>query len=421
MKATSKQEFFDLLGYELNRIGIEDTQEIFADFEEHFADGAMRGIPECVTADELGDIKEIARSYLNLESSRLNSIMARDVERSKISLTKPGHSVPADLSLVREEPQDIQDVLNSDNIRSITPEHLTSEVYPQSVPESQQSVYGAADLNNSNTVQSNGLFDGADNAQNAGASFTEEQSATQNASEKTVGAAFSDAGKAAAEAAKVTGHAIAEAFSSGKVKTAVTEAGKTAAEAVKTVSKSAADAITKAKADHERRHNANNSDDISAADEVGENENSTAQYSDKFSENAQSSVNFNSKKEKKSSKSEKEEKPFSKISDFKGMKADVDGGKLTIAIVLDVFVWSWLLPTIAGCVIAMFCWGCAVMGNSFDDAFYSGFHWISELFLFAALLSLGAIIIVFSVYFVKKFLQLVKYVIIMHYKAVYNV
>lgn len=421
MKATSKQEFFELLEYELKRLGIEDTENIFADFEEHFADGAMLGVPESVTADELGDIKEIARSYLNLESSRLNSIMARDIERTKISLTKEGHSVPADLSLVKEQPQDIQDVLNSDNIRSITPEHLTSEVYPQSVPTNSQSVDGAAG--------SNGIFDGAANAQYAGGSFGTEQnnsqSSSQNASqsstEKTVGAAFSEAGKAAAEAAKVTGHAIAEAFSSGKVKTAVTEAGKSAAEAVKTASKSAADAINKAKADHERKH-AQHSDNSACADEpvsdaAASDECSSAQYSDKFSEEQnQSAQNVNLKKKKS-----KEHKQFSEISDFKGMKANVDGGRLAAAIVLDIFLWSWLLPTIVSCVISLFCLGVKIMGESFSDAFASPYHWISGLFLFVALLSLGAIIIVFSVFLVKKVWQLVKYVIITHYKAVYNV
>lgn len=414
MKATSKQEFFELLDYELKRLGIEDTENIFADFEEHFADGAMLGVPESVTADELGDIKEIARSYLNLESSRLNSIMARDIERTKISLTKEGHSVPADLSLVKEQPQDIQDILNSDNICSITPEHITSEVYPQSVPTGSQTVNGSA-------AQSNGIFDGAANAQYAGGSFDAEQNSSQQASqnayqnagggttEKTVGAAFSEAGKAAAEAAKITGHAIAEAFSQSKVKSAVTEAGKSAAEAVKTASKSAADAINKAKSDHERKH-ANNQDAAAPT-----NDDNSVQYSDKFSEEqSQSAQNVKLKKNK-------EHKPFSDFSDFKGMKANINGGRLAGAIVLDIFLWSWLLPTIASCVISLFFLGVKVMGSSFGEAFASNYHWISGLFLLVALLSLGAIIIVFSVFLVKKFLQLVKYVIITHYKAVYNV
>lgn len=121
MKAKNKKEFLEQLGRELDRIGIEDTEDIFTDFEEHFADSAMQGISEEETAEHLGDIKEIARSYLNLESSRLNSIIARDVEHRKgVSLTKPGRSVPADLSLLKGKA-----AADSDCIRSYTPEHLS--------------------------------------------------------------------------------------------------------------------------------------------------------------------------------------------------------------------------------------------------------------------------------------------------------
>lgn len=386
MKATSKQEFFDLLGYELNRIGIEDTAEIFADFEEHFADGAMRGIPESETADELGDIKEIARSYLNLESSRLNSIMARDIEHNKISLTKPGYSVPADLSLVKEESQDIQDILNSDNIRSITPEHFTSEIYPEAPSSSginSQNVSGAAS-GNENTSYS--------------ADSTSGQS-TANSGDKTVGEALSDAGRAAVDAAKVTGHAIAQAFANGKVKSAVTEAGKSAAEAVKTAGKSAHDAINKAKAEHNAKHE----------------EKFDAQYSDKYAEDvaptAGESTTYTADQTKK----------YDKISDFKGMKSDVNNNKLLVAILLDVFLWSWLLPMIASGIIAFGGWSVSVLMSGIFEAFQRGYYWISELCLMAALVSLGGILIIVTIQFVKLFIKLVKYIIVLHCKAIYNV
>lgn len=397
MKATSKQEFFELLGYELNRIGIEDTAEIFADFEEHFADGAMRGLPEGETAESLGDIKEIARSYLNLESSRLNSIMARDVERKRVSLTKPGYSVPADLSLAKNDgSQNIQDILNSDNIRSITPEHISSEVYPEaptstganpqsaySQPTGSQNVYGTT-----STEQATSDNVGGTSAQSTTAS-----------GEKSVGEAFSEAGRAAVDAAKVTGHAIAEAFSNGKVKTAVSEAGKTAAEAVKSASKSAQDAINKAKAEHKSKHE----------------EKSNAQYSDKYAEDvaptAEQSTTYTAEQPKK----------YTKISDFNGMKADINRGKLVLAIMLDVFLWSWLLPMLASLIISAFGGSVGILLGSPVEAFNSGYNIISEIFLCVALASLGGILICISVQFVKLFIKLVKFVIVLHYKAVYNV
>ncbi len=391
MKATSKQEFFELLGYELNRIGIEDTSEIFVDFEEHFSDGFIRGIPESEIAEGLGDIKEIARSYLNLESSRLNSIMARDIERNKISLTKPGRSVPADLSLVKDgnpASQDIKDIMNSDNIRSYTPEHFSEEIYPQA-PASTPSFGGAA---------------GASASQSAAGSAG---GAEASAKEKSVADAFSEAGKAAVDAAKVAGHAIADAFAQSNVKSKMSEAGKTAAAAVKTAGKNAANAINKAKSEHEQKHGKAKSGAATQTSEV---------YPGASGATGASGANAD-----RSKKFGKKRKPFSRISDFKGMKADVNSEKLVVAILLDIFLWSWLLPVIAGLLIAMFFGGLNVMFEEGFGAFRNNYYYISKLFLCTGFCSLGAIICLFAAWLIKQFLKLVKYVVILHYKAVYNV
>lgn len=417
MKATNKQEFFELLGYELNRIGIDDTTEIFADFEEHFSDGFIRGIPENEIAENLGDIKEIARSYLNIESSRLNSIMAREVERKRVSLTKPGRSVPADLSLLRDgNSQNLQDILNSDNIRSYTPEHMSGEIYP----EASSSANGAGTSQRASSASSSGT---GGNSQGAGAAAANNQ---------TVADAFSQAGKAAVDAAKVAGHAIADAFSQNNVKSKVSEAGKTAANAVKTAGKSAAEAISKAKAEHERRHGMANSGATGATGASGNSQRAT-QASEFYpgapagtsgagasgGAAAAASTGINAGRSKKSGK---KRKPFSRFSDFKGMKVDVNSEKLVVAIVLDIFVWSWLLPVIAGLLIAMFFEGLRLM---FEQGFGSfgnyHYYYISRLFLLTGFCSLGALICLFAVWLIKQFLKLVKYVIILHYKAVYNV
>ncbi len=396
MKATSKQEFFELLGYELNRIGIEDTSEIFVDFEEHFSDGFIRGIPESEIAEGLGDIKEIARSYLNLESSRLNSIMARDIERNKISLTKPGRSVPADLSLVKDgnpASQDIKDIMNSDNIRSYTPEHFSEEIYPQA-PASTPSFGGAA---------------GASASQSAAGSAG---GAEASAKEKSVADAFSEAGKAAVDAAKVAGHAIADAFAQSNVKSKMSEAGKTAAAAVKTAGKNAANAINKAKSEHEQKHGK-----AKAEHEKG------GTFAQAVYPDAAASAGASGANADRSKKSGKKRKPFSRISDFKGMKADVNSEKLVVAILLDIFLWSWLLPVIAGLLIAMFFGGLNVMFENGFGAFrdFIWYYYISRLFLFTGFVSLGAIISLAAVCLIKQFLKLVKYIIILHYKAIYNV
>lgn len=416
MKATSKQEFFELLGYELNRLGIDDTTEIFADFEEHFSDGFISGIPENEIAENLGDIKEIARSYLNLESSRLNSIMARDVERTKISLTKPGRSVPADLSLVKEDNAnsvDIQDILNSDNIRSYTPEHISGEIYPEA-PTSTP-VQGTEGESNSQESGSASTGTADNSSQSAGSGTTSNQ---------TVAGAFSEAGRAAVDAAKIAGHAIADAFAASNVKTAVTEAGKSAAEAVKTAGKTAADAINKAKAEHEQKHA--NAQARHAQAQARHTQNTTSDgeiYPDADNTAADKNVDLAKSSQKtKKDKKNKSEKPFSKISDFKGMKADVDAGKLVTAILLDCFLWSWLLPMIAGMLMSVFfVGGQLIFENGFGALSSYQYYFISRIFLFMGFVSLGGIVIVINIWLVKAFLRLVRYVIVLHYRAIYNV
>lgn len=320
MKATSKQEFFELLGYELNRIGIEDTSEIFVDFEEHFSNGFIRGIPENEIAEGLGDIKEIARSYLNLESSRLNSIMAHELERGKVSLTKPGRSVPADLSLLKDDSarsQDIKDIMNSDSIRSYTPEHLSAEIYPD--PPSSAS--------NSQAAVSQGTIPQGTIPQGT--------------------------------------------IPQGTIPQGTMPQGTSSAAGFQTVGGNGASGA-----------NAGNRQNASA----------------------------------------KPRKPFSRISDFKGMKANVNSEKLAVAIILDVFVWSWLLPMIAGGLIAMFGLGIALyfeegMGTLFD----SNYGIISKLFLSSGLCSLGIALSLIMFCLTRQFIKLIKFVIILHYKAVYNV
>ncbi len=419
MKATNKQEFFELLGYELNRIGIDDTTEIFADFEEHFSDGFIRGIPENEIAENLGDIKEIARSYLNIESSRLNSIMAREVERKRVSLTKPGRSVPADLSLLRDgNSQNLQDILNSDNIRSYTPEHMSGEIYPEAQTSSPAGGTGTASGSSqrASSASSSGM---GGNSQGAGAA----------ANNQTVADAFSQAGKAAVDAAKVAGHAIADAFSQNNVKSKVSEAGKTAANAVKTAGKSAAEAINKAKAEHERKHGsatAANSQRAAQASEFYPGASAGASGATGASATAGATAGATGASTTgapgASGKSGKKRKPFSRFSDFKGMRANVNSEKLVIAILLDIFIWSWLLPVLAGLLIAMFFEGLRLMFEQGFGAFGNHrYYYFSRLFLFTGFASLGAIISLIAVLLIKQFFKLIKYVIMLHYKAIYNV
>ena len=76
MIAKNKGDFLYNLHNELHRIGIDDDEEIFADFEEHFKASQEEGFTEEETCEKLGDVKEIARNYLDIQSTRINSIVA---------------------------------------------------------------------------------------------------------------------------------------------------------------------------------------------------------------------------------------------------------------------------------------------------------------------------------------------------------
>lgn len=429
MKATNKQEFFDLLGAELRRIGIEDDGEIgdiFADFEEHFTDGAMRGTPEDVTAERLGDIKEIARSYLNLESSRINSIMARDVERRRVSLTKPGRGVPADLSLIGNG--SARDIANSDNIREYTPQHLTSEIYPQSAPNSSQ-IYGNSagnfagaannQSNSANMYQNMGQntgagYSGADQYQNAGAASA--GPAAASAGNKSVADAFSDAGKAALDAAKITGHAVADAFKQSGVKQAVVGAGKTAADAVK----SAGEAVKQAVKPHGKNSKSKgyNGTVPKPSDTYRENMNTVNSGTSPNSRRAEIPQQYNQ------GKAAKNKKDGYKLIDISSLKPNVNSGKLVLAVLLDVFVWDWLVPTFIAGLLSLFYFGTLEMViKSFNTVFGSfgqQYFMISRLFLGFTLFWLGIALLCVVVFFAQLFIRLIKFIINLHIKAIYD-
>ncbi len=139
MTAKNKDDFLFHLHNELHRIGIEDNEDIFADFEEHFRASAEQGYTEEETCAKLGDVKEIARSYIDIDSSKINSIVANAIEDSRphVSLTKPGRSTPVSIAkpaeapaadiAVEEAPKTEIITDQPEALREITPEHIAAE------------------------------------------------------------------------------------------------------------------------------------------------------------------------------------------------------------------------------------------------------------------------------------------------------
>ncbi len=391
MTANSKEEFFSSLEAELKRLGVENFDEIRTDFEEHFAESAEMGISEEETAQRLGDVKEIARNYLNLESMRLNSIIARDVENGKkVSLTKAGHSVPADLSLMNGK-----DIQNTDCVREYTPEHISEEVYPsrEASEKTNNPNSGATKLPN-DYFTTNSNNNAATNSNTNSANNSTTSSAANSASSDSVADAFSNAGKAVAEAAKAAGAAIADAFNNSGVKNAVKNAGQSAAAAVKA-------------AGHEAKRAAHNKGVPTPNDDFRENINN-----DRKGTIPEGACCSKSKK-----------KGFS-FESIKGRSPNVNGGKLIGAIILDLLLWSWLVPLIITLIVSIFGAGISVFVEygigTIAGTVNFGYHMISRIFLCIGFCSLGGILVSIAINLVKPLISLFRHIAVLHIKAVYD-
>lgn len=396
MTANNKEEFFSLLENELKRIGVENYDEIKEDFEQHFEESAEQGISEEDTAFRLGDVKEIARNYLNLESSRLNSIIARDHENTgkKVSLTKPGQSVPADLSLL-----DGKDIRNSDCIREYKPEHISEEIFPNRENTSTKAAQNSIPSGASASIPNNNFTSNSTN-----------NSATNQANDvnSNVADAFSNAGKAVAEAARATGQALAEAFGNNGVKGAVINAGKTTADAVKMAGQSAADAVKNASQNAKNHKCCKNHDVPTPNDDFRENTNNS--HTGTIPDCAGSAVAKNG--------------GFT-FESIKGRQPNVNASKLVGAIMLDVFVWSWLVPLIFSAIIALFGAGIGLFVQNgigtFCDFTNFQYHIISRIFLGIGFCALGGILMTIAGELFKPWIKLLKHIGMLHVKAIYDI
>lgn len=396
MTANNKEEFFSLLENELKRIGVENYDEIKEDFEQHFEESAEQGISEEDTAFRLGDVKEIARNYLNLESSRLNSIIARDHENTgkKVSLTKLGQSVPADLSLL-----DGKEIQNSDCIREYKPEHISEEIYPNRENTSSQAAQNSIPSGASASIPNNNFTSNSTN-----------NSATNQANDvnSNVADAFSNAGKAVAEAARATGQALAEAFGKNGVKGAVINAGKTTADAVKMAGQSAADAVKNASQNAKSHKCCKNHGVPTPNDDFRENTNNS--HTGTIPDGAGSAVAKNG--------------GFT-FESIKGRQPNVNASKLVGAIMLDVFVWSWLVPLIFSAIIALFGAGIGLFVQNgigtFCDFTNFQYHIISRIFLGIGFCALGGILMTIAGELFKPWIKLLKHIGMLHVKAIYDI
>lgn len=328
MIAKNKGDFLYNLHNELHRIGIDDDEEIFADFEEHFKASREEGLTEEETCEKLGDVKEIARNYLDIESTRLNSIVAGAIENQRrVSLTKPGEKLPADLSLVQEQSADTQQTepQEAPAIREYTPEHIAEETAP-SAPASPKI----------NLVKPE--------PQEAPREYTPEHIAYEP-----------QAGQSSAEYTETAGGSIPKQTDERYQYNSTSRQGEVPPQCVPPVGEHA------------------------------------------------------------------KEGGF-KFSDVKGMKPNCNAGKLISCIVLDVLLWSWLIPLVISCIFGGL--GSMAMGllsGGFGQIFgVSQFHPLSRIFLGTGMIS-GAVLVGCGICgLCRAVFHWIKAIVIDHIKAVYG-
>ena len=376
MIAENKEEFFEQLERELKKLGVEDTKELMTDFEEHFEEGERRGIPESETCRELGNIGEIARSCLDLKSTAINSMVARDVERKKVSLTKPGHSEPADPSLAANN-SETENAADEDCVRSYTPEHNSEEIYPNAAQNT--STRGANP--DSDSVKSE---ENSSSAENTSSENAENKTSTHNGG--TFAKVGETVGKAVDEACDIAGKAVNKAWN--KVENAFAKTGDAAANAFRP-------------SDDYRK-------DISKDKKGGE-----------------LPPQFNKVKTKGDGK----------FIDTTGMKPNVNAGRLVFEIILDIILWVWLIPTVFALIIGFFAAALALVGVgilcilgkglpinvAWGFLNFSSLKFISKLLFSLGFWNLSAAFVCLACKLMKPAVSLVQYVIKRHIKAVYDI
>lgn len=343
MIAKNKGDFLYNLHNELHRIGIDNDEEIFADFEEHFKASQEEGFTEEETCEKLGDVKEIARNYLDIESTRLNSIVANAIAnpQQRVSLTKPGEALPADLSLVGDKPEEQAQPA----IREYTPEHLMEE------PENPAPVSPKINLVKEEASERE---------------YTPEHIAAEPDAPGQ-GQSVQDASTASQPREFTPLHNQQEQPAPGGVNTA----------------------------------------------------SSIPQQTDERSQN--NSTSRQGEVPPQCCKPAGSGKNGFKFKDLKGMKPDVNANKLIGCIIMDLLLWSWLLPMVAS-LICTFA-GSVVLGllsGGFSQLGNSYFHVLSRIFLCSGMVSGAVLCGCACVAMIKGYIHWIKSIVISHVKAIYN-
>ena len=110
-----------------------------------------------------------------------------------------------------------------------------------------------------------------------------------------------------------------------------------------------------------------------------------------------------------------------KFTDIKGLKPNVNAGRLIGCIMLDLFLWSWLIPmvisiifgVIGAAALSLFTGGLTQLGNEY-------FNIISRILLCIGMVS-GSVLVGCVIFgLCKAVFHWIKHIVIDHVKAIYD-
>lgn len=390
MIAENKAEFFEQLNAELNKLGIEDSSELMYDLEEHFAEGERRGISESEICRELGNIAAIARSCLDLKSTAINSMVARDVAHKKaISLTKPGRSVPADPSLAASNEASIrsQSTASEDAVRSFTPIHIYQEEIPTpSQPSARSSSGSTPNTNPMPSYDPRHIIPEEVPIASQGSSSSGAQKSTANSSQS--GSASSNTNDSANGTFEKIGRTVDDVC--GKVGVVLEDAFNKAGQAIGKAGQAAESAVEKAGAKASR------------------------------------TISGNSKRRPRNNTSAKSTKSntFTFI-DVSNLSPNPNFAELGIEILLDLFLWSWLIPVFFSIIAASYAAVIAALGAGIASIIgwdpFDSINIIARLLFAAGFFVLSSVMVKIAGAITRAGLNLIKNVVNRHIKAIYDI
>ncbi len=82
----NKKEYLELLGKELGALPYNDVKEITDEIESHFVAAMAEGKTEEQISDELGDVHELAKSYIECTPYKLPQVLKDKAPKSKSSV-----------------------------------------------------------------------------------------------------------------------------------------------------------------------------------------------------------------------------------------------------------------------------------------------------------------------------------------------